>query len=270
MKCKICTSESIEQFSAVVMGKHRVRYFLCQTCFFLQTEQPYWLEEAYRQDAATGDTGIVSRSIFYSKIATVLICLELNRNDSFLDFGGGTGLFTRLMRDVGFDYFWSDPYAENIFAKGFEHSPVRNRVELITAFESFEHFENPMESIKTMMSVSSNILFSTETLPLPPPPPDQWHYYATHHGQHVSFYSERTFQSIAQQYGARYISNGSGLHLLTMKDISAARFRFIVRYGKLLFPFFKRQMHSRTIEDAGTTKAGFVHPDSSNHKTGSS
>ena len=236
------------------MGKYRIRYFLCGTCFFLQTEDPYWLDEAYRKDAGTGDTGIVTRSIFYSKLATVLICLELDKNGVFLDFGGGTGLFTRLMRDVGFAYYWSDPYAKNIFVKGFEYSLGGKEAELVTAFESFEHFADPMGEISKMISISSNVLFSTETLPLPIPPIDQWYYYATHHGQHVSFYSTRTFHYIAQRFGAHYVSSGSGLHLFTKKKLSNARFRFIIRYGKFLYPFFKRQLRSRTTEDAEKRK----------------
>jgi hypothetical protein len=26
------------------------------------------------------------------------------------------------MRDAGFDFYWNDPYAENIFAKSFEYN----------------------------------------------------------------------------------------------------------------------------------------------------
>jgi hypothetical protein len=249
MKCKICGNESYEQFSAIVLGRYPVRYFLCGTCFFLQTEDPYWLKEAYRDSINASDTGMIARSIYYSKIVTALICLEFNREGAFLDYGGGYGLFTRLMRDVGFDYYWTDPFTQNLFARGFEWSNGTDRIELVTAFEAFEHFVNPLDEIGTMMGYAPNMFFSTEPLPLPPPPPDQWHYYAPAHGQHVSFYSSRTIQQIARSFNLNYYSDERALHFLTVKAIHPARFRFVMRYGKYLYPYFKKRMHSRTVDD---------------------
>jgi len=55
-----------------------------------------------------------------------------------LDYGGGHGVFVRIMRDFGFDFRWSDCYATNIYARGFE-GDVHLRHELVTAFEVFEH-----------------------------------------------------------------------------------------------------------------------------------
>ena len=250
MKCRICDNESTEQFSALVLEKHRVRYFLCKTCFFLQTEEPSWMEEAYRLPINTSDTGMVVRSIFFSKIVTALICLELKKDGTFLDYGGGYGLFTRLMRDIGFDYYWSDPFTPNLFAKGFELDSRHGEIELITCFETFEHFTDPMREIRSMMKFSSNIFLSTETLPIPVPSPSEWYYYAPEHGQHVSFYSSRTFHLIAGQLGLNYQTNGSDLHFLTKKKISAAGFRFILRYGKFLYLALKKQMKSRTASDS--------------------
>jgi hypothetical protein len=31
---------------AIVLTKHRVQYFRCDKCGFIQSEAPYWLEEA--------------------------------------------------------------------------------------------------------------------------------------------------------------------------------------------------------------------------------
>ena len=253
MKCRICGGESIERFSAVVLEKYTVRYFLCNTCLFLQTEEPYWLQEAYLNPIRSTDTGMVARSIYFSKIVTALICLEFDKNGAFLDFGGGYGLFTRLMRDVGFDYYWIDPFTQNLLARGFEYSDGMRRVDLVTAFESFEHFADPMQEIKTMVEYSPNIFFSTETLPVPPPQPGQWYYYAPYHGQHISFYSLRTFHTIAEKFGLNYYSNGSDLHFLTKKNLSRSRFRFIMRYGKYLYLVLKKQLHSRTADDVGRT-----------------
>lgn len=250
MKCRICGSETTEQFSALVLRKHTVRYFFCGKCFFLQTEEPYWLDEAYHNTINTSDTGIVERSIFFSKIVTSLASLKCEKQRKFLDYGGGYGLFTRLMRDIGFDYYWSDPFTQNLLAKGFESDDRYNEFELITCFETFEHFTDPMKELGSMMKLSSNIFLSTELLPIPVPSVSDWYYYAPEHGQHVSFYSSRTFHYIAGQLGLQYHSNGSDLHFLTKKKISDITFRFIVRYGKFLYLVYKKQMKSRTATDS--------------------
>jgi len=250
MKCKICGGDSREQFSALVLKRYPVRYFFCDRCGFLQTEEPHWLKEAYQDSINASDTGMVVRSIYYSKLVTALICLEFDRNGAFLDYGGGYGLFTRLMRDVGFDYYWTDPFTPNLFARGFERENNHRAVELITAFEVFEHLVHPMEEMRKMLEYASSIFFSTELLPVPTPLPGQWHYYAPEHGQHIAFYSAQTFQHIARQFQLNWLTDGSGLHLLTRKSISPVRFRFVVRWGKYLYLYFKRQMRSRTVDDS--------------------
>lgn len=249
MKCRICGSRTREQFTCVVLDRHTVRYFLCDTCLFLQTEEPHWLKEAYRNPINASDTGMAARSIYYSKVTTALICAEFDRCGTFLDYGGGYGLFTRLMRDIGFDYYWTDPFTQNLFAQGFELGGDRDRIELVTAFEVFEHIADPLAEIRSIMRRTSNLFFSTVLLPLPPPLPANWHYYAPSHGQHISFYSSQTFRHIAGVLSLNYYSDGRGLHLLTGKAIPRARFRLIMRYGKYLYLFFKKSMRSRTVED---------------------
>jgi len=250
MKCKICNGESVEQFTAKVLGKYDVRYYLCSRCSFLQTEDPYWLNEAYRNPINLTDTDVVNRSLFFSKIVTALICLHFEKSGRFLDYGGGYGLFTRLMRDVGFDYYLSDPITENLFARGFDGTGHGKKFELITSFETLEHFADPMKEIATMLELSSNIFFSTETLPIPVPSLADWYFYGPTHGQHVSFYSRRTFNTIAGLLHLNYYTNGTDLHFLTKTRMSPAGFRFIMRYGKLLYLILKKQMKTRTATDS--------------------
>ncbi len=39
-----------------------------------------------------------------------------------MDFGAGHGVFVRMMRDKGFDFFWNDIYCKNLYAKDFEYT----------------------------------------------------------------------------------------------------------------------------------------------------
>ena len=154
------------------------------------------------------------------------------------------------MRDVGFDFYWHDPYTKNLVARGFEWNSELGNVDLITSFESFEHFVNPLMELEKMLRISKNIFFSTELLPTPIPLPSDWWYYGVEHGQHVSFYSYKTLQYIANQYGLNLYSNGIGLHLLTPIKLNNFKFKRVMKFKKHnLYPSIVKFMKSRTLED---------------------
>lgn len=121
MNCKICNQTAQYLFNAKILKKYNIAYFHCDNCGFLQTEEPYWLDEAYVEPIDISDTGCLQRNIYISKLLTIIILLFFNKDGKFLDYAGGYGILVRLMRDYGFDFYWYDKYAENIFAKGFEH-----------------------------------------------------------------------------------------------------------------------------------------------------
>jgi len=144
-----------------------------------------------------------------------------------LDFAVGYGLLTRIMRDMGFDFFWSDPYTSNIFAKGFEYKSSLGQIELVTSFESFEHFINPMKEIDKMLRISKNLLFTTLLLPTPIKKPKEWWYYGLEHGQHIAFYSLKSLKFIADIHGLNLYSTGS-THLFTQKKVSQKALYFFI------------------------------------------
>ncbi|EKE02033.1 MAG: Glycosyl transferase, family 2 [uncultured bacterium] len=231
MRCKICNLITENIFEARILNKYNIRYFYCNSCGFLQTEEPFWLNEAYNEVINIYDTGILSRNLELSKTSSVIIYYLYNRKRKFLDYAGGYGIFTRLMRDVGFDFYWHDPYCKNLIARGFEYNH-NDKIDLLTSFESFEHFVNPIEEIEKMLSISKNILFTTGILPVAIPQPQDWWYYGMEHGQHVSFYSQKTLEFIANKYKLNFYSFRS-IHLLTEKQINPAVFKFIKYLHKL-------------------------------------
>ena len=166
MQCKICQNHTQKIFSATILNKYVISYFYCSHCIFLQTEEPYWIKEAYSQSINISDTGYMQRNINLSRKVTVLLFLFFNKNMKYLDYAGGYGVFVRLMRDIGFDFYWDDKYIQNLFAQGFEYNQS-DKIEAVTTFESFEHFVNPLEEIEKILAISSNIIFSTEFLPNP-------------------------------------------------------------------------------------------------------
>lgn len=246
MTCKICTQQTKQIFQAKILNKYDINYFHCKNCGFVQTEEPYWLHEAYVESINISDTGYMQRNLILSQKLTIMLALFFDKNGSFLDYAGGYGVFVRLMRDIGFDFYWDDKYTTNLFARGFECN--QKDIEAITTFESFEHFVNPLEEIEKMLMFSKNIIFSTELLPQPIPNPEDWWYYGLEHGQHISFYSMKTFQFIAKKYNLNYANLG-GLHLLTEQKISNLKLK-ILKFSKFgLHKLLQKQLRSKAWED---------------------
>lgn len=235
MNCKICGANSKFFANAELLRKYAVSYFICENCGFVQTEEPYWLSEAYSQPINRNDVGIVDRNIRLAKISKAIISILFNPQSKFIDYGGGFGLFVRLMRDAGFDFYHHDKYCENIFAQDFEAEPDKDSYELLTAFEVFEHLANPLEGIEQMLAFSKNILFTTEILPSNNPKPGEWWYYIPEYGQHISFYTIESLSVIARKFSMKLYTNGSSLHLLTGNNFSPLIFKLLFRHRVVAF-----------------------------------
>jgi hypothetical protein len=191
----------------------------------MQTEEPYWLKQAYEETINYTDTGILERSLHFSRIMTVLLYIFYGKNKNYLDYSGGFGIFTRRMRDLGFQFFWHDPYTTNLLSKGFEYCD--QKIEAITIFEAIEHFYNPLLEIEKILKISKNIFFSTQIIPSPTPKPEEWDYYGFEHGQHISFFTKKTFSIIAKKNNLNYYCLNNNLHLITETNINIYKLKFI-------------------------------------------
>jgi hypothetical protein len=243
MTCIICNTNNDFIFKESILNKYDIKYYHCQNCGFLQTEEPYWLEESYAESINISDTGYMQRNVNLSRKLTVLLSILFKKDAKFLDYAGGYGVFVRLMRDIGFDFYWDDKFTSNLFARGFEYK--HENIDAITTFESFEHFVNPLHEIEKMLSISKTIIFSTELLPNPIPKPKDWWYYGLDHGQHISFYGEKTLHFIAKKYSLNYYNCGA---------ISVFTDRQLPEYLKYILKFTRFGLH-KILEKRYSSKA---------------
>jgi hypothetical protein len=250
-RCKICNSIANPVFNQKVLNKYNVNYFKCNKCEYLFTEEPFWLEEAYSRPINISDTGLLNRNIVFSQILSILIYFNFNKNALFLDYAGGYGVFTRLMRDVGFDFYWYDVYTQNLFANGFEIDIETNpKFELITAFEVFEHLENPKAELEKMLQLSNTVILSTELIPEQMLIPKKWWYYGFEHGQHISFYSSKTFKYLADIFNLKFY-NIKGFPMLTEKELNLSKLTLLKKMRHIgLFNYVKKKMTSKTVDDS--------------------
>ena len=250
-QCPICFSQQRFCFQETILKKYNVDYFYCDTCGLLQTEEPYWLNEAYESVIASADTGLIQRNIVLSQLLSCILFFSYDRQGKYLDIGGGYGMLTRLLRDIGFDMYWSDPYCENLFAQGFEATKASPPFNAITAFEVLEHIHNPLDFLqKSMIKAStSTVIFSTELFHNFPPAPRDWSYYAFNTGQHISFYQLRTLKYVAKTLSLSLLSHGN-IHILTDQKINSIIFRLTTsRLLPILAIHVKKTMRSRTLID---------------------
>ncbi|MDB5249668.1 MAG: hypothetical protein JWQ40_4062 [Segetibacter sp.] len=198
----------------------------------MQTEEPYWLEEAYTSAITALDIGLLHRNISLTPVTISLISNVFNRSGKFIDYGGGYGIFTRMMRDKGFDFYRYDIYCENLFAKHFDVSDVSSdeKFELLTAFEVFEHLADPGAELKKMLAYTDAIFFSTEICPPVLSHVKQWWYFIPTTGQHISFYSLSALNILAKKNNLNFYTNGRNLHLFTKKKLQPRLFRLLISY----------------------------------------
>lgn len=232
MKCLICSHEGNEIFSGKILNKYEVCYYQCPKCGLIYTEKPYWIEEAYDSSITIYDTGIMSRNISGSIAThTILKILFNNKSITGLDWGGGYGIFVRLMRDLGYRFEWFDKYSENLVSRGFEADMKADKTyDIMTAFEVFEHLPDPLQELGNMLSKSDTLLFSTLLYDdeYSYPKLDEWWYYVPEEGQHIVFYSKVTLKRIAQKFDIHYYPINDSLHIFSKKEIDIKHIRHMV------------------------------------------
>jgi len=251
--CPICTSDMHHCFDAEVLNKYPAQYDVCTECEFLRARQPHWLDEAYSSAIAAADTGLVMRNIsLASKVASTLYWVFGERGKGqYLDAAGGYGMLTRMMRDLGFDFYWSDKHCENLLARGFEYSPDIHSCQAVTAMEVMEHLTNPLEFVEATLknTGADSLIFSTQLYKGKPPAPDWWYYsFAT--GQHIGFFSYKTLDILGKKLGLKLISS-NGLHILSRRSLNQNKLFLATRplISKGSSVIIQRRLGSKTMPD---------------------
>lgn len=226
ISCKICHAPTSLAFTAKVLSRYDVLYYRCPACGFLFADNPHWLAESYKQPITSSDTGILIRNLNCVRVVGALLKLCFNPAGIFADYGGGYGIFVRMMRDRGFNFYRDDKYCPNLFANGFDTAESgTKRFDLITAFELFEHWVSPAHELEQLLQKTDTVIFTTALLPTPLPWPDTWWYYGFEHGQHISFYTSKALDMLAAQFGATYYQAG-GFNLFTRSKPLLLKFRY--------------------------------------------
>lgn len=211
--CTVCGTEMQHYADGRVLDKYDVAYLRCPRCRLIALPAPHWLDEAYQRAIYTGDTGLLRRCRILTTVTSAVIRAEKIGKGSFLDWAGGYGTLTRMMRDRGYDFVHTDAYCDNIFAQGFEGDPVDGRYDLVTAYEVMEHLADPYAELEKLAHTTDRLLFTTELQPVAEPRLDEWWYVMPESGQHITFHTLESLRILGERLGYQLLSNGDQYHL---------------------------------------------------------
>ena len=242
--CKVCGCDRVKPlFSTIVLGAYHATVVECQSCGFQSfPDAQEWLEEAYSSPIASTDTGIVARCLNLHKIISSF--LSLNYKHGFvLDWGSGSGLLVRLLRDSGHDCFGFEPYTTPVLAAGYTFKDDQAAVQkapfrAIIAAEVLEHLIDPREFMSSVLAMTDTLIFTTELLNSNKVGKDWW-YYSVETGQHIGFYTKNSLEQLACDYDCSYFTcRNQAIHIFTRNPSDIRAFRLIAgrKRAMLLYP----------------------------------
>jgi hypothetical protein len=198
-KCRLCAGPTKQVWRHMILGKYDVGYFECDICGSLQTDEPYWLEEAYADSGTGFDTGACQRSFDCTlAMSAALELIGFPRNSECLDYGAGTGIYARMMRDRGWSYFAHEKYASPYYMDKFRAEPEDKKWAMISAFEVFEHLPTPSETFDLILGSAKDYVFFTTDLW--ERQGHDWVYLTPIQGHHIFFYTRRALEMAALKY----------------------------------------------------------------------
>lgn len=261
--CVACGERSLHtRFTKLVLGKYQADYCECLACGTLQIMNVHWLAESYGDPELDLDAGAAQRCVVCSLFLRALVRGGLLKDRAkIVDFGSGSGLFVRLLRDQGLNARGYDKYTDQWLCRDFRvpelSAESRLDADLVTAIEVFEHLPEPGTTLDTIvqnLSPDGAILLATSLYDR-----DRhgagWDYLNPEHGQHINFFSRKGLSTLAQAHGLQAVFLPFGFHFLVRpgKQIGALR-RMIVGMRSALYFSLARLVGMCNFVHAGQDK----------------
>ena len=231
--CIICSSECSRSFIVKIQNKRNADLYSCTNCGFSFYPNQDWIKESFSEELNSLDLGSVGRVLLASDFLGEFIRSEKLSDANFLDYGGGYGLQTRIMRDRGFNFKNFDPHTQPLISRYFTGEPS-GHYNLVSLIEVSLHFEDPISEFTKLMELGDYLVF-TSVVPGKDFGPDWW-YITGESGQHIAFYPLSSLKEIANQLGVLFSSDGKLFHVFHKKPLRI-KTRVLLRSRYLMFAF---------------------------------
>jgi SAM-dependent methyltransferase len=228
--CPICTADApyldtvdFNKACTELQGKFLpasgipIKYHLCDQCgFCFAPEFRDWKFDDFEKFIYNADYEAVDPEYVSVRPTRDADILETTfgankRRIRHLDYGGGSGLLSKLLKEKGWNSTTYDPFVDrdvNVDSLG--------KFDLITVFEVFEHVPDSIQLIQTLKKLCQPkglIVYSTlmsdgnidRTKKL------QWWYAAPRNG-HVSLFSQKSIAELMTRNGLDGVSFSNGNH----------------------------------------------------------
>ncbi|OQX08253.1 MAG: hypothetical protein BWK80_48380 [Desulfobacteraceae bacterium IS3] len=228
-RCKCCGGKArwigSADFSKTCLDKNRkvfhdagvsADYFRCETCGFLFTNfiDDWSFErvkkEIYNEQYLLADPDVAERRPAANAELIHRLFGAYKETLKILDYGGGDGNLARRLRSLGFAHVVSfDPFYDSANPKPGE------KFNLVLAFEVAEHTPQPdlfFQEIVSFLDAEGIFLFSTLLQPENIAEIGLNWWYAAPRNGHVSLYTKRSLEILAEKYKLIYISLNEGFH----------------------------------------------------------
>lgn len=192
MDCVVCMRKSVDLFKII----DKKEYWKCNFCLTKFLDKKYHLNSKNEKERYSQHNNRIDDNAYRSFLSKLSIPLikKLSRGNKGLDFGCGHGpALADMIKSDGFEIDLYDPFFfpnENIFTKEYD---------FITCTETVEHFFHPHKEFMSLdkllrkkgwLGIMTRFLREDELF-------ENWYYRKD--PTHVVFYSERTFEIIAEQ-----------------------------------------------------------------------
>jgi hypothetical protein len=233
ISCPICSDECHGAFEVKIQNSFNTQLFTCSNCGFSFYPNQNWISGSFSEELNSLDVGSVGRALLASDFLTEFIHSEKLTKSNFLDYGGGYGLQTRILRDRGLNWKNFDPFAQPLFSRNFT-GDLSETYQLISLIEVSLHFENPIHEFAKLTAVGDYLVF-TAVIPGKDFGPGWW-YITGETGQHIAFYSLDSLKEIARQLGVLFSSDGKFFHVFHKAPLKI-KTKILLRSRVLMFMF---------------------------------
>lgn len=193
--------------------KDPICYRRCGECGFLFTDAfdewtiDQFRERIYNDMYPTIDPDYAERRPTINATFVSTVFGSVASRTRVLDYGGGNGLFARLLKDAGFRNVHSHDEMDG--------TALDDRIhDLITCFETLEHLPDPhraMHEVTSRLAQSGVVIFTTLLQPEPPPGVEWW--YLGPRSGHISLFSPRSLRPLFNDHGLRLRSLSDVVHV---------------------------------------------------------